>query len=167
MRINFNYQATKAFNGSNPIVPPGDYVVKIVGEDEGVPLKNGNGTALVFDYQIVEGAKAGNHLSDWLNVGHASEKARGAAQGQLKAIGEALGFANLNDTRELFNRPFVVSVSVDVYNGTERNRINSYKAVNAPQPAPQNYAQPAPAPTQPTATAPTTPAQPYGASPWA
>ena len=129
MRINFNYQQTQAFTGSNPVVPPGDYVVKIVGEDEGVPLKSGNGTALVFDYQIVEGAKAGNHLSDWLNVGHTSEKARNAAQGQLKAIGEALGFANLNDTRELFNRPFVVSVSVDVYNGVERNRIDRYHAV--------------------------------------
>ena len=159
MRINFNYQATQAFNGSNPIVPPGDYVVKIVGEEEGVPLKSGNGTALVFDYQIVEGAKAGNHHSDWLNVGHASEKARGAAQGQLKAIGEALGFANLNDTRELFNRPFVVSVSVDVYNGTERNRINSYKAVNTSQ----NYAPPA----TNSPTAPPQNAQPYGASPWA
>lgn len=162
MRINFNYQQTQAFTGLNPVVPAGEYLVKIVGEED-APLKSGNGSALVFDYQILDGPFSGKNVSEWLNLNHTSEKARGVAQSKIKSIGDALGLANIVDTRELHNRPFKIKVSLVEYNGSQRNQIDGYATANA---APQYVAQTPQAVPQGSSQQ-SAPNQPYGASPWA
>ncbi|MBQ9811965.1 MAG: DUF669 domain-containing protein [Thermoguttaceae bacterium] len=153
MRINFNLQATKAYTGSSPVLPPGEYLVEIVSEQADQPLRNGKGTALVFEYQIKDGQYRGQRIRDWLNLGHLDQTARELGQRRLKAIGESVGLSLFNDTRELFNRPFLVVVSLTEFQGKERNGIEEYRPANlqacepsgprqSPAPAPQPEQQP-------------------------
>lgn len=165
MRINFNIDAVQPYSGTNPVLPEGEYVVEIVEEKE-QPLKTGNGVALVFDYQIKAGQYRGVRIRDWLNLNHASDQAREIGQRRLKAIAKSVGVERFADTRELFNRPFVVVVSQSEYQGKTRNSIDEYKP--APNdgaefvPANQSAnAQPIPAPIQQPANAVNSNAQPF------
>ena len=133
MRINFDLNNTQAYNGATPLLPPGEYAVEIVAEQENQPLRNGSGTALVFEYQIRDGQFRGQRIRDWLNVGHSNQNARELAQRRIKAIGEAVGLPVFNDTRQLFNRPFIIAVSCQEYQGRQRNQIDDYRPL-APQP---------------------------------
>lgn len=156
MLVNFNLQNTQEYKGSIPVLPAGDYVVKIVDETPNQPLKNGSGTALVFEYQVVDGPFVGSRIRDWLNLGHADEQTRGLAQSRLKSIGVSCGLPIFNDTRELFNRPFVVRLSCSEYQGKQRNNIDEYRPVAQGQPVQA-------APTQPTQPSQPQPVQPAGA----
>lgn len=147
MRINFNLAQTQAYTASTPVLPGGDYVVEIVSESD-QQIKSG-GNALVFEYQIREGQFRGARLRDWINIGSSNQTAREIGQRRLKAIAEAVALPNINDTRELFNRPFVVTVSVSDYQGRNRNNIDDYKALSSTGATPA----PVPEPTQPTAQA--------------
>ena len=129
MRINFDLNSTQAYNGATPLLPPGEYAVEIVAEQENQPLRNGSGTALVFEYQIRDGQFRGQRIRDWLNVGHSNQNARELAQRRIKAIGEAVGLPVFNDTRQLFNRPFIIAVSCQEYQGRQRNQIDDYRAL--------------------------------------
>lgn len=131
MRINFDLNNTQAYNGATPLLPPGEYVVEIVAEQENQPLRNGSGTALVFEYQIRDGQFRGQRIRDWLNVGHSNQNARELAQRRIKAIGEAVGLPVFNDTRQLFNRPFLIAVSCQEYQGRQRNQIDDYRPLGA------------------------------------
>ena len=150
MRINFNIDGVQPYSGANPILPEGEYVVEIVDEKE-QPLKTGNGVALVFDYQIKAGQYRGVRIRDWLNLNHASEQAREIGQRRLKAISQSVGVERFVDTRELFNRPFVIVVSQSEYQGKIRNSIDEYKPAHVggssflPTPQPATNAEPAPA----------------------
>ena len=119
--------------GATPLLPPGEYAVEIVAEQENQPLRNGSGTALVFEYQIRDGQFRGQRIRDWLNVGHSNQNARELAQRRIKAIGEAVGLTVFNDTRQLFNRPFLIAVSCQEYQGRQRNQIDDYRALPAGQ----------------------------------
>lgn len=152
MRVNFNVAETKPYQGGYQVFPAGIYQVQIVKEEER-DLKSGNGRALVFDYQILQGEYKGGTVKDFLNLNHTSEKARQIAEARLVAIARAVGLENFFDTQELFGRPFAVRLGVDKdYNGNDRNTIDEYKAVvtSAPTAAPvvtqaaQQAAQPAP-----------------------
>ena len=142
MRINFNLAQTQAYSGSSPVLPAGDYTVEIVSESD-QQIKSG-GNALVFEYQVKEGQFRGNRLRDWINIGSSNQAAREIAQRRLKAIGESVGLEQFNDTRELFNRPFLVNVGMDEYQGRQRNSIDGYRPLANSTPAPI-AAQPAPA----------------------
>lgn len=131
MRINFDLNNTQAYNGASPLLPPGEYAVEIVAEQENQPLRNGAGTALVFEYQIRDGQFRGQRIRDWLNVGHSNQNARELAQRRIKAIGEAVGLPVFNDTRQLFNRPFLIAVSCQEYQGRQRNQIDDYRPLGA------------------------------------
>lgn len=152
MRVNFNVAETKPYQGGYQVFPAGIYQVQIVKEEER-DLKSGNGRALVFDYQILQGEYKGGTVKDFLNLNHTSEKARQIAEARLVAIARAVGLENFFDTQELFGRPFAVRLGVDKdYNGNDRNTIDEYKAVVTSAPtaapvvtqAPQQAAQPAP-----------------------
>lgn len=152
MRVNFNVAETKPYQGGYQVFPAGIYQVQIVKEEER-DLKSGNGRALVFDYQILQGEYKGGTVKDFLNLNHTSEKARQIAEARLVAIARAVGLENFFDTQELFGRPFAVRLGVDKdFNGNDRNTIDEYKAVvtSAPTAAPvvtqvpQQAAQPAP-----------------------
>ncbi len=147
MRINFDLNNTQAYNGASPLLPPGEYAVEIVAEQENQPLRNGSGTALVFEYQIRDGQFRGQRIRDWLNVGHNDPRAREIAQRRIKAIGEAVGFPVFKDTRQIFNRPFAIVVSCRDWQGRQRNNIDDYRALNnSAQPQVSN---PAPQPAEP------------------
>ena len=131
MRINFDLNSTQAYNGASPLLPPGEYAVEIVAEQENQPLRNGAGTALVFEYQIRDGQFRGQRIRDWLNVGHSNQNARELAHRRIKAVGEAVGLPVFNDTRQLFNRPFLIAVSCQEYQGRQRNQIDDYRPLGA------------------------------------
>lgn len=160
MRVNFNLQDTQAYTGSSPVLPPGEYLVEIVSEQADQPLRSGKGTALVFEYQIKDGQYRGQRIRDWINLGHMDQNARELGQRRLKAIGVSVGLPMFNDTRELFNRPFLVVVSLTEYQGKERNGIEDYRPVQSQAPIqaqtpPQTYAQPQTAQEQQNAPRPT------------
>lgn len=148
MLINFNLEQTQAYNGATPTLPPGEYVVEIVSEQADQPLQNGNGTALVFEYQIREGSFRGQRIRDWLNLGHNDPRARDVAQRRVKAIGEAVGVPVFRDTREIFNRPFLIAVSCRDWQGRQRNNIDDYRPIAQPS-APQSAPAQPPANDQP------------------
>ena len=169
MRINFDLNNTQAYNGTTPLLPPGEYAVEIVAEQENQPLRNGSGTALVFEYQIRDGQFRGQRIRDWLNVGHSNQNARELAQRRIKAVGEAVGLPVFNDTRQLFNRPFLIAVSCQEYQGRQRNQIDDYRALPAGQfalprgseltAAPLGRLEPSAVPAQGIQEQPTVPAQ--------
>lgn len=130
MRINWNLNETQAFGASTPIFQPGEYLVEIVSEQENQPLKNGRGTALVLEYKVLEGNYSGQLMRDWLNVGHIDQTTREIAQRRIKAICEAVGLSTITDTRQMFNRPFYVVVSLSEFNGRQRNSIDDYRPAN-------------------------------------
>lgn len=128
MKINFDLNNTRAFSsGHSRVLPAGAYLVKIVDEADDVQLNNGNGSALVFSYEVVSGDYSGEILRDWINIGHINRNAVDIAERRLKAIGNAVGLNFFNDTRELFGRPFLIYVSKTTYQGKERNGVEGYE----------------------------------------
>lgn len=181
MRINFDLQNTQEYvGGGSFIFPQGDYVVEIVSEEENVRLKSGKGTALLFEYQVMEGPYRGQRYRDWINLGHENEQTRELARRRLKSIGNAVGLPVFGDTRELHRRPFTIAVTKSTRDGKDQNNIEAYRPVlveeqptsEAAPSAPRQPSQPQPSAPQGYVPqsgpqSPTQPAQPYGASPWA
>lgn len=129
-RINFNPESTRPFSGASPVYPSGDYIVKIVAENEH-EFQSGAGRGLTFDYQIQNGEFKGGIIRDNLNLWHTSTKATEMAQSRLVAIAHAVNVRNFMDTRELHDRPFMIRLSKIVYNGSDRNQVDAY--LPAPQ----------------------------------
>ena len=128
-RINFNIAETRPYAASTyTVLPAGDYNVEIVSEKE-VTLRDGQSRALVFEYQVLDGAYKGQRVRDTLNLWHVKEAAVNFSQSVLTAIAKACGRPVINDTQELQRIPFTVTVATRVYNDKEYNNFIDYKAL--------------------------------------
>lgn len=121
-------------------LPEGDYLAEIaysIMEQN----KAQTGAFLKLTLKILQGDYAGRELYDRLNLENPSEQAVKIAERQLASICKALGIEMPKDSRELHNKPLVITLSID----GSYNRVTAYKkaAVNARR----SRAQPAPSPT--------------------
>lgn len=146
MKVNFNLDGVKPYGSTASKLPDGDYLVKIVGEEQ-------TDKALVLSCLVLSGDYKGAIVKDWLNLNADKETAREIAQRRLKSIVESVGISRVSDTRELYGRPYVVSVSTRVWtrnDGTtaESNQIDGYRRYYeepTPEPAPNPSDSNAPA----------------------
>jgi len=110
-------------------LPAGEYKVIII-DSKMEDTKKKDGKFLKFQFQIVEGPKAGNKsLFDRLNLVNPNPKAVQIAQGTLSAICRAAGKMTPKDSSELHNIPILLNVAVENRkdNGQPSNIIKGYK----------------------------------------
>lgn len=134
MKVNFNLGSVKPYGSTASKLPDGDYVVKIIGEEQ-------TEKALILNCLVLAGEYKGAIIKDWLNLNNEKETAREIAQRRLKSIVESVGLSNIGDTRELWSRPYVVSVSTRTWtrnDGTtaETNQIDGYRRHYEDEPTP-------------------------------
>jgi hypothetical protein len=130
------------------VIPAGEYEATIV-KSQMKPTKDGQGSYLELELQVLNGQYQNRKLFDRLNLKNASAKAVQIAQGTLSAICRSVGVLTPNDSSELHNKPLRVKVKVtkDEQYG-DKNEIVAYKPRQAgpsqPQPLAQSEGQPWP-----------------------
>lgn len=110
-------------------LPPGIYTVMIGSEEQKVNSKNA-GSYLMFVLDVLTEGYSGKKLWVYLNLWHDSEAARGPAQRELAALCLAVGVPTPEQSSELLNKPFLVSVEIEKdKQGKDRNKIAGYYPV--------------------------------------
>lgn len=119
-------------NAGFDVIPAGDYEACIVGS-EMKTTKNGNGSYLNLEIQIISGQYQNRKLFEKLNLQNQNATAVTIAKGTLSAICRAVGVLTPNDSSDLHNKPFRISVGVRKRedNGEMENRIKSFKPRSA------------------------------------
>ena len=134
------YEAPKS--GFDPL-PKGEYEA-IVTESQMKITKAGTGEYLALTMQITDGEHSGRKIWENLNLHNPNEVAETIARANLKAISEACGFAELDDTDQLNDIPFILVLDIDRKDPT-RNRVMGYKRAgsgSAPSASPAASAKP-------------------------
>jgi len=129
------YEAPKS--GFDPL-PKGEYEA-IVTESQMKITKAGTGEYLALTMQITDGEHSGRKIWENLNLHNPNEVAEQIARANLKAISAACGFAELDDTDQLNDIPFILVLGID-RNDPTRNRVMGYKRAGAGA-APSSFAQ--------------------------
>ena len=146
-RIDFNIQEVRPFSGVNQTLPQGVYDVEIIAERI-LDLRDGRSQGLALDYQVLTGQFKGQRIRDVLNLWHANTDAVNMARARLAAIAASVNVQALNDTSELYRKPFRIMLSTRVYNGKEYNNVDEYLKPAATSPlttrATARQTQPAP-----------------------
>ena len=120
---------------SYSILPAGTYTAPIVAS-ENKPTKNGNGSYLELQLEIIDGQYAGRKVWDRLNLRNPNQTAVEIAMRTLASICKAIGIKTPRDSSELHNKPLSVKVSVREYNGNESNEVKKYMPAERQQPKP-------------------------------
>lgn len=109
-------------------VPQGVYYVMISAEN----ITNSQyGTHCEFTYQILDGNLKGCHFKDRLPVANCDERQLKAGRYELSRIASAIGIKHIQDTAELFYKPFEVEISYKEINGKEYMQKRNHKPVSA------------------------------------
>jgi hypothetical protein len=106
--LNFNATEVAPSTGFAPL-PAGDFKVVIL-ESAIKPTSKQTGTFLELELQVIEGQYANRKLWQRITYTNPSEKAQSIGRAQLSALCRAVGVMTPQDTSELHNRPFVVTV---------------------------------------------------------
>lgn len=107
-------------------LPPGDYNAMITDSQMKV-TKSGTGEYLELTIQIIDGAHSGRRLWERLNVFNANKTAEEIGRSQLNGIKQACGVEKLEESEQLHDIPFVLSLDIDRRDAT-RNKIMGYTA---------------------------------------
>lgn len=149
----FSFNSNDAPAMSSPArgpLPPGQYEV-IITKSDIKATKAGTGEYIELEMQVVDGEHSGRRIWERLNVSNPNKQAEDIAKAALGAICMATGKLDMEDTEELHDIPFVVSLEID-RKDPERNRVMGYGQADAAPAKPA--ARPAPAAAVP------------GARPW-
>lgn len=148
-RFTFNSNDAPAMSApSRSPLPPGRYEVIITRSDI-KDTKAGTGQYIELEMQVIDGEHSGRRLWERLNVSNPNKQAEDIAKAALGAICMATGKLDMEDTEELHDIPFVVSVELD-RKEPDRNRIVGYgQADAAPAKPAAQPAKPAPAGARP------------------
>lgn len=122
------FDATKVEPNDYGTIPPGDYEACIV-NSEMKATKDGTGQYLNLEIQIVGGQYQNRKLFEKLNLQNKNETAVQIAKGTLSAICRAVGVLTPNDSSDLHNKTFRITVGTRKRedNGEMENRIKSFK----------------------------------------
>lgn len=102
-----NHEPSTGFD----VLPAGTYRVAIVGSKT-KPTRAGTGEYLELELQVLDGEYQNRKIWDRLNIRNPSEKAQAIGLGQLSALCRAVGVLTPQDSSELHNQPFQVSLKV-------------------------------------------------------
>lgn len=148
------------------VIPAGKYPVQIVASDMR-PTKDGSGSYLWLELEILDGEQKGRKVYDRLNLDNQNQQAVEIAQRALSAICHATGKLHVSDSEDLHYIPMVATVRVRpgrVVDGKEysaSNEVRGYEPANGAAPA-----RPAAAPVARPAAVAAAPAAAPKAAPW-
>lgn len=134
----FNFNANDAPVNVAPSrgpLPPGKYEC-IISKSDIRDTKAGTGQFIELEMQVIEGEHSGRRLWERLNVSNPNKQAEDIAKAALGALCMAVDVAELNDTEDLHDRPFIAHVEID-RKEPDRNRIVAYSPAKAAAPAPK------------------------------
>lgn len=138
------------------VIPPGKYKVQVVDSDIR-STKDGNGSYLWLELEILDGEQQGRKLWDRITLNNSNQQAVEIGQRQLSALCHACGKLRPGDSSELHGIPVIATVRVrpprDGYDAS--NELRGYGSLDGSAPAAHAPAAPArPAAAAPAATAP-------------
>lgn len=110
------------------VIPPGRYKVQIVDSDIRAS-KNGNGSYVWLELEILEGEFQGRKLWDRITNKNSNPEAEGIGQRQLSALCHACGKLRPSDTEELHFIPIIATVRVKP-SRTDPNTGTTYDSSN-------------------------------------
>lgn len=120
----FDASTVEPNRGFQPI-PNGDYLAVII-KAERKDTSNRDGALVALQIEVLEGEHKGARLFDNLNLWNKSDKAVQIAQGTLSAICRAVDVLTPKSTDELLNKPLMVTVGQETYNGKVKNTVEKY-----------------------------------------
>ena len=136
-RFTFNSNDAPAMSApSRGPLPPGIYEA-IITKSDIKDTKAGTGQYIELEMQVIDGEHSGRRIWERLNVSNPNKQAEDIAKASLGAICVATGKLDMEDTEELHDIPFLVSLEID-RKDPERNRVMGYSAAqvaSAPAPA--------------------------------
>jgi hypothetical protein len=142
-KFNFNSATVEpmAARSFDPL-PKGDYEMMIVKSDV-KSTQAGTGHYIELEMHVIGGEHSGRRIWERLNVDNPNKTAQDISQGLLASLCFAVGVAEIGETEELHDTPFIAHVEIDKKDPT-RNRIMGYAtagmapamATKAPAPAP-------------------------------
>ena len=108
--------------------PAGDYLVHMVASKM-KPTKNGNGSFLECEFEVIDGEFKGAKFWDRLNLNNPNPETVKIARGTLSAICRCVGVMKPSDSCELHNLPLIACVRIKKRedNGELVNEIKGYK----------------------------------------
>jgi hypothetical protein len=116
------YEAPK--RASFEPLAPGDYNAMIT-DSQMKTTKAGTGEYLELTMQIIDGAHSGRRIWERLNVVNANKIAEEIARSQLNGIKAACNIDKLENSEQLHDIPFVLSLDIDRREPT-RNKVMGY-----------------------------------------
>jgi len=102
--------------------------MRIVSDEVVAAKSNGNNGFIAFTVEILDGPNKGSQGVYRLNVYNQNEKTVEIAMRQLSALSIACGKVHWNDTRELWNLPFLADVTPQ--KATEANEGKGYTEIS-------------------------------------
>ncbi|HOF18419.1 MAG TPA: DUF669 domain-containing protein [Phycisphaerae bacterium] len=114
-------------------VPAGKYLA-VVAASEMKPTKNGKGSYLELQFQIIEGEHANRNVWARLNLDNPNPQAVQIARAQLSAVCRAVGVMTPKDSYELHNLPLVIDVKCKKRQDNDEitNEIKAFSKKEAP-----------------------------------
>ena len=125
-----NTEGNNETQADRSALPAGEYLVHIV-KSEMKATKAKNGHYLSVHMQVIEPeAQKGNFLFENLNLDNPNPIAVEIANKTMNSICEACGLEGVEDSEELHQIPFMVTVAIEpaTANWPEGNKITAYKA---------------------------------------
>ncbi|MBA3546304.1 MAG: DUF669 domain-containing protein [Planctomycetes bacterium] len=118
-------------------LPAGKYLVAI-GSSLMKPTKNGVGSYLEIEYQVLDGEHKGRKLWSRHNLEHPNQQTVEIARKELSAVCRAVGVMTPKDSAELHNLPLTVMVKIKkrADNGEPTNEIAAWAKPDAVQDKP-------------------------------
>jgi hypothetical protein len=135
-------------------LPPGKYKVQIT-QSEMRPTKDGSGSYLWLELDVLEGEHAGRKLFDRLNLNNSNPQTVEIAQRTLSSICYAVGRLKVSDSSDLHLIPMTVDVRVRPPKG-EYDASNRIRYLRRDEPPAADMAWRAPTVTPVTTAAPQT-----------
>lgn len=141
-------------------IPAGTYTAFIFKSDI-KPTKTGNGDMVSLMFKVAEGQYQGKVIFDRLCTEHPKQETAQIARRKFRAVCEAVGVLNPQDTEELHDRPIEITVKVRPANNgfSAGNDITKYAPVGTAAKKPQAAVAPRPQ-TAPRPQVPATPSAP-------
>lgn len=132
--LNFNPAQAGIAPSTGAVVLPKDWYTLVCTSDEVVDISDNRGRLLKQMWSVVDGPHKGAKIFVNLNLWHINEDTAKSAWSDIAAQMAALGMTQLNDTREMHNRPLRALVGVKAASGgyEESNRVRAWRRMDDP-----------------------------------
>jgi hypothetical protein len=127
--VQLNFDATQVDpNKAFEPLPPGKYPVQIINSEKRL-TKNGDGSYIRLELEVIEGEHRGRKLWDNLNLENKNQQAVDIAFRTLSAICHAVGILQPKDTDQLHFRAMTATVKVRPAQGQydAQNEVKGYE----------------------------------------